>query len=187
MIRPIFAETERYGEYSKAGEFVYDHPFQWGSRRIGPDLAREGGKQSHLWHLLHLRDPAASTPQSVMPAYAHLERTKLAFSEIPARVEAASYLGAEYEFDIADADDVARIQARQIVAELVAQQGPDRVFADPDDPRSEVVMLEESKAIALIAYLQRLGTDLHAEPPAPTPPDTTPAATNKVASAEGAR
>jgi cytochrome c oxidase cbb3-type subunit I/II len=181
MIRPIFAETERYGEYSKAGEFVYDRPFQWGSRRIGPDLAREGGKQSHLWHLLHLRDPGASTPNSVMPSYEHLERTKLGFSQIPDRVEAATFLGAEYDFDIADADDVARIQAREIVAQLVAQQGPDRVFVDPDDPRSEVVMLEESKVIALIAFLQRMGTDLYAEP-ATTQPDS-----NEIAARQGAR
>jgi cytochrome c oxidase cbb3-type subunit I/II len=180
MIRPIFAETERYGEYSKPGEFVYDHPFQWGSRRIGPDLAREGGKQSHLWHLLHFRDAAASTPKSVMPSYAHLERTRLNFSELPARVEAASFLGAEYAFDIADADDVAREQARKIVAELVEQQGPDRVYTDPDDPRSEVVMLEETQVIALIAYLQRLGTDLYAEPEPARP------ATGEVASLEGA-
>jgi cytochrome c oxidase cbb3-type subunit I/II len=180
MIRPIFAETERYGEYSKPGEFVYDHPFQWGSRRIGPDLAREGGKQSHLWHLLHFRDPAASTPKSVMPSYAHLERTRLAFSELPARVEAATFLGAEYAFDIADADDIAREQARRIVAELVAQQGPDRVYMDPDDPHSEVVMLEETQVIALIAYLQRLGTDLYAVPEPARP------STDEVASLEGA-
>jgi cytochrome c oxidase cbb3-type subunit I/II len=65
MIRPILAETKRYGEYSKAGEFVYDHPFQWGSRRIGPDLAREGRRQSHLWHLLHFRSPSQITPGSI--------------------------------------------------------------------------------------------------------------------------
>jgi len=69
MIRPILAETKRYGEYSKAGEFVYDHPFQWGSRRIGPDLAREGGKQSFLWHALHFQEPQQVTQKSIMPSY----------------------------------------------------------------------------------------------------------------------
>ncbi len=87
MIRPLFAETERYGEYSKAGEFIYDHPFQWGSRRIGPDLAREGGKQSHFWHFEHFRDPASMTKGSVMPAYPHLlTKTQLNFDTIPARI-----------------------------------------------------------------------------------------------------
>jgi cytochrome c oxidase cbb3-type subunit I/II len=173
MIRPIFAETERYGEYSKPGEFVYDRPFQWGSRRIGPDLAREGGKQSHLWHLLHLRDPEATTPDSVMPPYDHLEREKLDFSAVQDRVLAASYLGAEYDRELHAAEDIAHAQARQIVAELVAQGGPDRVPYDPGD-ESRFLMLEDSKAIALIAYLQRIGVDLFAtegtEPPADTDP-----------------
>ena len=77
QIRPLFAETERYGEFSKPGEFIYDRPFQWGSRRIGPDLAREGGKQSHLWHFEHFRDPASITKGSIMPAYPHLMETEL--------------------------------------------------------------------------------------------------------------
>ncbi len=72
MIRPILSETKRYGEYSKPGEFVYDHPFQWGSRRIGPDLAREGGKQSPAWHALHFEDPAQVTQGSIMPPYPHV-------------------------------------------------------------------------------------------------------------------
>ena len=193
MIRPIFAETERYGEYSKPGEFIYDRPFQWGSRRIGPDLAREGGKQSHLWHLRHLRAPEAMTPGSVMPAYEHLERTRLNFAGIPARVEAAAALGAPYEAELLHAEDMAQAQARSIVAALVTQDGPDRIFLDPadaadasayDDP-SKYVMLEETQAIALIAYLQRIGVDLHAtadageEPSlvADTPADSTPART----------
>ena len=69
MIRPIRAETERYGEYSKPGEFVWDHPFQWGSRRIGPDLQRVGGKYPDLWHVRHMDDPRAITAGSIMPAY----------------------------------------------------------------------------------------------------------------------
>ncbi|MCR9161367.1 MAG: cytochrome-c oxidase, cbb3-type subunit I [Nannocystaceae bacterium] len=193
MIRPIFAETERYGEYSKPGEFIYDRPFQWGSRRIGPDLAREGGKQSHLWHLRHLRDPEATTQGSAMPQYPHLEQTKLNFAGIPDRVEAAAMLGAPYEAELLHAQDMARAQAKTIVAELVAQDGPDRIFFDPadaaneaayDDP-SKYIMLEETQAIALIAYLQRIGVDLHAaeevgeEPSmvAENPADATPART----------
>jgi cytochrome c oxidase cbb3-type subunit I/II len=193
MIRPIFAETERYGEYSKPGEFIYDRPFQWGSRRIGPDLAREGGKQSHLWHLRHLRDPEATTKGSAMPQYPHLERTKLNFAGIPDRVEAAAMLGAPYELELKQGEDMARAQARAIVAELVAQDGPDRIFFDAadaadaaayDDP-SKFIMLEETQAIALIAYLQRIGVDLHAtdaegeEPSmiAENPAEATPART----------
>ena len=99
MIRPMFAETERYGEYSKPGESIYDRPFQWGSRRIGPDLAREGGKQSHLWHFEHFREPASMTKGSVMPPYPHLMTRQLNFSTIPARVRAAHLLGAPYTDD----------------------------------------------------------------------------------------
>jgi len=193
MIRPIFAETERYGEYSKPGEFVYDRPFQWGSRRIGPDLAREGGKQSHLWHLRHLRDPQGTTKGSAMPDYAHLERTALNFGAIHDRVEAAAALGAPYEAELMEGEDMARAQAKEIVAELVAQDGPDRIFFDPADSAdpaayedaSKYIKLEETQAIALIAYLQRIGVDLHAteetgeEPPmvAETPAEATPART----------
>lgn len=193
MIRPIFSETERYGEYSKPGEFIYDRPFQWGSRRIGPDLAREGGKQSHLWHLRHLRDPEASTPGSVMPSYEYLERTALNFAGITDRVEAAAALGAPYDAELLHAEDIARAQAREIVASLVSQDGPDRIFfnpadaADPaayEDP-SKFMMLEETHAVALIAYLQRIGVDLHAPeaegdvPPlvAENPAEATPART----------
>ncbi len=180
MIRPIFSETERYGEYSKPGEFIYDRPFQWGSRRIGPDLAREGGKQSHLWHLRHLRAPEATTPDSVMPAYAHLETTRLNFKGIPDRVQAAAYLGAPYEMELQHGEEMARAQAREIVADLVAQHGPDRIFFDPADAanpavyddESKYIRLEETQAIAMIAYLQRIGIDLNAtesEEPAVVP------------------
>ena len=172
MIRPIFAETERYGEYSKPGEFVYDHPFQWGSRRIGPDLAREGGRQSHLWHLRHMREPDATTPDSSMPSYEHLERTTLDFGKIPDRVQAAAWLGAPYGIELEEAEQLAEAQAKQIVRELVEQGGPDRIFLNPadaanpaayEDP-SKFIRLEQTQVIALIAYLQRVGTDLHASP-----------------------
>ncbi len=103
MIRPMVAETKRYGEYSKAGEFVYDHPFQWGSRRIGPDLAREGGKQSSVWHWLHLENPQAVNEDSVMPSYAHLLDTTIDFNKITDRVWAAHMLGAPYDRELTEA------------------------------------------------------------------------------------
>ncbi len=86
MIRPMVAEAQRYGEFSKAGEFVYDHPFQWGSRRIGPDLAREGGKQSSFWHWTHFSNPSSLVPGSVMPHYRHLLIERLNYGEIGKRV-----------------------------------------------------------------------------------------------------
>jgi cytochrome c oxidase cbb3-type subunit I/II len=166
MIRPMLAEKQRYGEFSKAGEFVYDHPFQWGSRRIGPDLAREGGRQSTFWHVKHFEQPSDMTPGSIMPSYAHFMRKKLDFSEIPVRMRAMQALGvpytdAEVERSVADA----QAQAKKFADEFVAQN-ENRPYVNNKD---EVVDLAEREVIALIAYLQRLGTDLFA--PAPTAPD----------------
>ena len=160
QIRPLFAETERYGEYSKAGEFVYDRPFQWGSRRIGPDLAREGGKQSHLWHFEHFRNPSELVEGSVMPAYPHLMATKLNFKSVQARVDAAHMLGAPYGRELEEANEMAREQAAEIVKQLVEQGGPAEV---------EGVPLEETHLVALISYLQRVGVDLHATEEAEQP------------------
>ena len=158
QIRPLFAETERYGEYSKAGEFIYDRPFQWGSRRIGPDLAREGGKQSHLWHFEHFREPSAMVEGSVMPAYPHLMTTELNFRSIQDRVNAAHMLGAPYERELDEAGEMAQEQARQIAWELVQQGGPSTVESGRGGP----VTLDKTQMVALIAYLQRIGTDLNA-------------------------
>ncbi len=157
QIRPLFAETERYGQYSKAGEFIYDRPFQWGSRRIGPDLAREGGKQSHLWHFEHFRNPSAMVEGSVMPGYPHLMATKLKFRSIQGRVNAAHMLGAPYVRELEEANEMAKEQARQIAWELVQQGGPSSIESGGED-----VGIDETQLIALIAYLQRLGTDLNA-------------------------
>jgi cytochrome c oxidase cbb3-type subunit I/II len=137
MIRPILAETKRYGEYSKPGEFIYDRPFQWGSRRVGPDLAREGGKQSNFWHYQHLIDPQKSSLGSTMPAYKHLAKTKLNFGGIAPRVEAAAMLGAPYDVPISESAEVARRQAEQVAGVLVEQGGPANV--------------QETQIIALIA------------------------------------
>ena len=162
MIRPMFAETERYGQYSLPGEFVYDRPFQWGSRRIGPDLAREGGRQSHYWHYEHFREPASMTDGSVMPAYPHLLTSELNFSTIPARIRTVHLLGAPYDAEVLDnAEEVALEQAREVVKVLGEQSGeggpgPGTMMGD--------VPIERTKVIALIAYLQRMGTDLTATP-----------------------
>ncbi|MEM8913692.1 MAG: cytochrome-c oxidase, cbb3-type subunit I, partial [Planctomycetota bacterium] len=156
MIRPMVAETKRYGEYSKAGEFVYDHPFQWGSRRIGPDLAREGGKQSSLWHWLHLENPQAVNEASSMPAFEHLLDTAIDFDKITDRVWAAQMLGAPYDDELENAPELARQQAEVIAADIVSQGGPIR--------RGQLMTLD-SQAVALIAYLQRIGVDLFAPPP----------------------
>ncbi len=158
MVRPMVAETKRYGEYSKPGEFIYDHPFQWGSRRIGPDLAREGGKQSSLWHWQHFENPQLLNQNSVMPSYVHLLDTKIDFEKIPDRVHAAHMLGAPYDRELTDAVAMAQKQAEAVAADIVSQGGPIR--------RGEVMTLD-TQAVALIAYIQRLGTDIFA-PPEPT-------------------
>lgn len=157
QIRPLFAETERYGDYSKAGEFIYDRPFQWGSRRIGPDLAREGGKQNHLWHLEHFKAPSELVEHSVMPAYKHLIAQPLNFKLIPARVRSAALLGAPYERELEESVEMAKEQAKQIAKELVEQGGPATVQLEGVKP----FPMEETKVIALIAYLQRVGTDIY--------------------------
>lgn len=145
QIRPMVAETKRYGEYSKPGEFIYDRPFQWGSRRIGPDLAREGGRQSSFWHWTHFEDPNLLSEGSVMPSYEHLLSADLNFSGIPPLVNAAHLLGAPYEEELENGEELAREQAVGIAADIVKQGGPAGVH--------------EKQAIALIAYLQRVGVD----------------------------
>jgi cytochrome c oxidase cbb3-type subunit I/II len=153
MIRPVLAETKRYGDYSKPGEFVYDHPFQWGSRRIGPDLAREGGKQSDLWHVLHFADPSSTTPRSIMPRYPWLAEQKIDFASIPLRIKAQIALGVPYDKELIEGEAMARAQASQIAKSVVEQKGP--------------AGLEDKKVTALIAYMQRLGADLNRPAAAP--------------------
>lgn len=153
MVRPIRAETERYGEYSKPGEFVYDHPFQWGSRRIGPDLHRVGGKYPYLWHVRHMDDPSSTTPGSIMPRYPWMAKDDLDFAGIQARVDVMAMLGVPYGDSVNVAERQAHEQARQIAAEIVSQGGPSG--------------LEGKKIVALVAYLQRLGTDIKRPAAAP--------------------
>jgi cytochrome c oxidase cbb3-type subunit I/II len=146
MIRPFRYETERYGEYSKPGEFVYDHPFLWGSRRIGPDLAREGGKYPNLWHVRHFENPRAITARSIMPSYPWLLNNQLDFDGIQKRVDVMAMLGVPYGDAVQHAPELARAQAKQIAADVASQGGPRG--------------LEDKEVIAMIAYLQRLGRDI---------------------------
>jgi cytochrome c oxidase cbb3-type subunit I/II len=147
MIRPIWAETKRYGEFSKPGEAVYDHPFQFGSRRIGPDLAREGGLRNHYWHVAHLENPRNVIPQSIMPSYSHLLREKLDFSLAQTKVKAHAMLGVPYGAALEHGEALAKAQAEKIAKELESQGG----YGDMGD----------KQVIALVAYLQRIGVDLN--------------------------
>jgi cytochrome c oxidase cbb3-type subunit 2 len=119
MIRPFRAETERYGAYSVAGEFIYDHPFQWGSKRTGPDLARVGGRYSDDWHVAHLYNPRDVVPESNMPAFAWLADATLSGEQTPAKMRALRTVGVPYtEQDIAGATDA--VQGKTEMAALVA-------------------------------------------------------------------
>jgi cytochrome c oxidase cbb3-type subunit 2 len=119
MIRPLRAETLRYGHYSVAGEFVYDHPFQWGSKRTGPDLHRVGGKYSDEWHRIHLINPRDVVPESNMPAYAWLEKTPVDAQAMPAHMAALRKVGVPYtDQEIAAAKD--DVQGKSDMDALIA-------------------------------------------------------------------
>ncbi len=148
MIRPFRYETERFGEYSKPGESVYDHPFLWGSRRIGPDLAREGGKYPDLWHVRHFDNPRAVTAKSIMPSYSQFLTNSLDFSVIQKRVDVMSMLGVPYGDAVNKAEQMARDQAKTIAASIAEQGGPKG--------------LEDKQIVAIVAYMQRLGRDIKA-------------------------
>ena len=146
MIRPFRYETERYGDYSKPGESVYDHPFLWGSRRIGPDLAREGGKYPALWHVRHMENPRSLSPKSIMPAYPSLLTNATDFDGIQKRVDVMAMLGVPYGDAINKANQMARDQAQLIAADIEKNGGP--------------AGLKDKEITALVAYLERLGTDI---------------------------
>lgn len=150
MIRPFRSETERYGEYSKAGEYVYDHPFLWGSKRTGPDLHRQGGKYPNLWHFNHMLDPESMSPGSIMPKYPWLFEQDLNISTTEAKINALRKLGVPYPegYEKIANDDLMR-QAMEITQDLIANGAP-------ADATKEI--------IAMIAYLQRLGTDIKVTP-----------------------
>lgn len=148
MIRPFRAETERYGEYSKAGEFVYDHPFQWGSKRTGPDLAREGGKYPDSWHYNHMDDPRSMSPGSIMPPYPHMLDKDLDISTTEKKINAMRTLGVPYPAGyekIANSD--LEKQSKKIQSNL---------------KKDGIQVSEKKEIIAMIAYLQRMGVDIKA-------------------------
>ncbi len=157
MIRTLRDEVERYGHYSLAAESMYDHPFQWGSKRTGPDLARVGGKYSNQWHREHLVNPRAVVPESIMPGYPFLAKTKLDYSDIAARMKTLRLTGVPYTDG----------QIKAAKADVEAQ------VDDPDSRGGEALMKRYPKANignfdgdgkklseldALVAYLQMLGT-----------------------------
>ena len=148
MIRPLRAETARYGDYSKPGEFVYDHPFLWGSKRTGPDLQREGGKYADAWHFVHMREPGATSPLSIMPGYPWLYDAMLDTSHVEGKVITLRRLGVPYPDGYekqAEAD--LRAQAASIGSGL---------------RKGGLAASDDREIVALIAYLQRLGRDVTA-------------------------
>jgi len=159
MIRPLRDEVERYGHYSLAVESMYDHPFQWGSERTGPDLARIGGKYSDDWHRDHLRDPRSVVPGSVMPDYSFLERTDLDYGHIDRDLAALSVVGVPYTNDMianAQADVVAQATNDNPAAADLAKRYPKVNARDFAGVSGHV-----TEADALIAYLQLLGTEVN--------------------------
>ncbi len=165
MIRPFRSEVERYGEYSKAGEYVYDHPFLWGSKRTGPDLHRIGGKYSDSWHLNHFYDPQSTSSGSIMPSYKWLINNELDKSFTVRKMEAMVTLGVPYS-----EEEIGRAM------EWMDEQGTkieENLYGDPDfaktyeadkkyaaDNGEEFIDMKNREVVAVIAYLQRLGTDI---------------------------
>lgn len=156
MVRPMRDELERYGHFSLAAESMYDHPFQWGSKRTGPDLARVGGKYSDDWHVAHLVDPRSVVPTSIMPGYPFLAETKLDTREISSLLKANSIVGVPYTEE----------QIAEAAKDLMGQASPDTDAADGFEERWPEIAIRDfdgnPKAVtemdALVAYLQMLGT-----------------------------
>jgi cytochrome c oxidase cbb3-type subunit I/II len=153
MVRPFRSETQRYGEYSKAGEFVYDHPFLWGSKRTGPDLHRVGGKYGDLWHFNHMLSPEITSTGSIMPAYPHLLEKEIDYTSLPSKISAMRTLGVPYAEGYEQvAIDSAKAQAIAIVKNLDTESS------------GKVKANANKEIIAMIAYLQRLGKDIKLAP-----------------------
>jgi cytochrome c oxidase cbb3-type subunit I/II len=159
MVRPTRAEELRYGPWTRAGEYAYDHPFLLGSRRIGPDLQRVGGKYPDAWHYEHMRDPRSTSPGSIMPSYPWLLEQRLDSAEVTASVRALRKAGVPYsQAEVAGAAASMRRQGQEIVARLA----PAGLHTEPD-----------REIVAMIAYLQRLGRDGKAAVAASTAVTTT--------------
>jgi cytochrome c oxidase cbb3-type subunit I/II len=168
MIRPFRDEVARYGEYSKAGEYVYDHPFLWGSKRTGPDLHRIGGKYSDNWHFNHMYDPSSTSSGSIMPRYPWLivgSGSKLDKTDTEAKMRVMVTLGVPYtDEEIANAQQQMTAQGTQIEKNLYSD--PDFVAsyeADKQKGGDDFIEMKNREIVALIAYLQRLGTDIKVE------------------------
>jgi len=156
MIRPLRDEVERYGHYSLAAESMYDHPFQWGSKRTGPDVARVGGKYSDEWHRDHMRDPRAVVPESVMPPYALLERNELSYENIDRDLIANRRVGVPYTDEMIEnavADVEAQVDPFSSGYDDLLARYPKAQVRDFDGNSEMITELD-----ALIAYLQMLGT-----------------------------
>ena len=166
MIRPFRSEVVRYGDYSKSGEYVYDHPFLWGSKRTGPDLHREGGKYNDNWHFNHMWNPQSTSPGSIMPGYKWLFANEaMDYSSTEAKMKAMQTLGVPYtDADIANAKQSIEKQSSAIEKNLY--NDPDFVKSYDDSKKKAAakgevfVPMKDREIVALIAYLQRLGTDI---------------------------
>ncbi|MBF0310590.1 MAG: cytochrome-c oxidase, cbb3-type subunit II [Magnetococcales bacterium] len=155
MIRPFRDEKERYGHYSLAAESMYDHPFQWGSKRTGPDLARVGGKYSNQWHIEHMRAPRQVVPESVMPSYSWLEKTSLNYADVGKRMSVMQMVGVPYSAEqIANAEADLKAQAGSGDAASLKNRYGKKVTAEDFDGQPEKI----TELDALVAYLQMLGT-----------------------------
>lgn len=163
MIRPFRDETERYGHYSLAAESMYDHPFQWGSKRTGPDLARVGGKYSDEWHVQHLKDPRAVVPESIMPTYQFLSQRDLKVADMAAELRTLYQVGVPYtKEDIAKANDDLKAQADpEADATDLKKRYPKAQARDFDGDPKRLTEMD-----ALVAYLQVLGTMVDVNAPA---------------------
>ena len=156
MIRPMRDEVERYGHYSLAAELMYDHPFQWGSKRTGPDLARVGGRYSDEWHVQHLMDPRSVVPASIMPGYPHLANTDLRTDDFGANLVANADVGVPYTKEMIEnavADLRAQADPNADSGGLVGRYGARVTVRDFDGDPTRLTEMD-----ALVAYLQMLGT-----------------------------
>ncbi len=156
MIRSLKDEVERYGHYSLAAESMYDHPFQWGSKRTGPDLARVGGRYSDAWHVAHIANPRSVVPESIMPGYPHIVSRTLDYDDIEEKMKTLRIVGVPYtdeQIENAKADLAAQTDPDSAGAATVTQRYPKAVVRNFDGKPGQV-----SEADALIAYLQMLGT-----------------------------
>jgi cytochrome c oxidase cbb3-type subunit I/II len=166
LVRPFRSEVKRYGEYSKSGEYVYDHPFLWGSKRTGPDLMRVGGKYPHSWHFSHMWNPQATTTGSIMPAYKWMfDNKKMKHDDIQKKMSVMKTLGVPYtDTEIANAFVSIEKQATEIEKGLETDPNFSKSYAASKEKAKitgeTFVQMKDREIVALIAYLQRLGTDI---------------------------